>query len=184
MASHRYSFRSAHLVMWSSPLLLLVLVFTLTNSTKTPDATTAHHPSPDQTSTSAPPATTSTVAASTTTTTATTATTTTSEASATPSYSATGSTATPVAPASGSNVSSGGLEGNLDHAFPVAVVPLQGPGTWTLVTSAAVRSLLNCATTSSSVTGRVVIAQSQSCQLEITSSNPEVSQTWQLVPAQ
>lgn len=177
MASHRYSFRSAHLVMWSSPLLLLVLVFTLTNSTKTPAATTAHHPSPDQTSTSAPPATTSTVAASTTTTT-------TSEASATPSYSATGSTATPVAPASGSNVSSGGLEGNLDHAFPVAVVPLQGPGTWTLVTSAAVRSLLNCATTSSSVTGRVVIAQSQSCQLEITSSNPEVSQTWQLVPAQ
>ncbi len=181
MVSHRYSFRSAHLVMWSSPLLLLVLVFTLTNSTKTPASSApAHHTSqPTSPTTSVPVATTS---RATVTTVAKSATTTTSAASVAPYADTTSSIARSVALAPSANASSGALEGILDRSFPVADVPLQGPGSWTLTTSAATRSLLACSAASSPVATRVVIKISQSCQLEITSSSPGVSQTWQLIP--
>jgi len=197
MVSHRYSFRSAHLVMWSSPLLLLVLVFTLTNSTKAPASIAAiNHHSTTRSSTvgapttSAPAPTTSTPAPTTSTVTRSTVTRSTvtrsiaktSEANAAPYSKVTSSTVRSVALALSANVSSGALEGSLNHAFPTADVPLQGPGSWTLTTSAKVRSLLECKTLSATIVTRVIIKNNQSCQLEITSIGPEVSQTWQLTP--
>lgn len=106
----------------------------------------------------------------------------TSEANAAPYSKVTSSTVRSVALAPSANVSSGALEGSLNHAFPTADVPLQGPGSWTLTTSAKVRSLLECKTLSATIVTRVIIKNNQSCQLEITSIGPEVSQTWQLTP--
>jgi hypothetical protein len=106
----------------------------------------------------------------------------TNEANAAPYSRVTSSTVRSVALAPSANVSSGALEGSLDHALSTADVPLQGPGSWTLTTSAKVRSLLECNTLSGTVVTRVIIKNNQSCQLEITSIGPEVSQTWQLTP--
>ena len=187
MVSQRYSIRSAHLVMWSSPLLLLVLVFTLTNSTPAPgNSDKKHHPSA-LSSTTTSRATSFTTPVTTirprvTSTTSTAPTTTTSEASANPYGGSISSTATSVALAPNVNASSGALEGTLNPNLEVADVPLQGPGTWTLATSAQSHSRLSCSSVSEAVVARVSILSTQSCQLVITSFSPGVSQTWQLTP--
>lgn len=176
--------------MWSSPLLLLVLVFTLTNSTNAaikPPATT--HPGTLSAPTSLSPVTTLRLASATTTTSTRTSTTTSTTTTApvtigAPYVSATNSSALPVALAPSASVSSGALGGRLTSAFPVATVPLQGPGSWTLATGAGVQSELVCANVSVQIATRVTIATDLSCQLEITSSKPGVSQSWQLTPIQ
>jgi hypothetical protein len=74
------------------------------------------------------------------------------------------------------------LSGSLTPAFHVADVPLQGPGLWTLTTSTPIDAQLLCASRTVSVYERLVIMTGQRCQLQLTSTNPEVSPTWQLTP--
>ena len=56
------------------------------------------------------------------------------------------------------------------------------PGLWTLATSTPITAQLLCTSRTVSVSRRVVIMTNQSCQLQLTSTNPEVSPTWQLTP--
>ncbi|MGA2969910.1 MAG: hypothetical protein ABSE75_08900 [Acidimicrobiales bacterium] len=184
MARKLSSLRSAHLLMWSSPLLLVVLVFTLTSSAS-PRTTQALN---------RPPTTTSTVpivvpASPTTSTTTTTLlpkkapTVTAAKTTSKKKFSsATDSNAKSVAPPSSTTVSNSVLSGSLSSAFAVADVPLRGPGLWTLATSTPITAQLLCTSRTVSVSRRVVIMTNQSCQLQLTSTNPEVSPTWQLTP--
>jgi hypothetical protein len=64
----------------------------------------------------------------------------------------------------------------------VAVVPLRGPGTWTLSSSAPIIAQLLCPNVSGPVNALIVVNGVQSCQLKLTSANAEVSPTWQLTP--
>jgi hypothetical protein len=188
MARKLSSLRSAHLLMWSSPLLLVVLVFTLTSNTSPRTTQTLNRPL-TTTTTSTP---TVMPTSPTTTTTITTTTTLLQKklpaviATRTPNkkkYSVvTGSSAGNVAPAPSVTVSTSVLSGSLSSAFAVADVPLRGPGLWTLATSYPIGAQLLCASRTVSVSRRVVIMTSQSCQLQLTSKNPEVSPTWQLTP--
>ena len=178
MVSRRFSFRSAHLLMWSSPLLLLVLVFTLTGSTPSvakqrpdtvstpvttirPTTSTKRAPVTTTSTTTPPPA---------------------NEASGSHYVSSTSSTVKSTAPEPVANVPSGATGGNLGPALRVVDVPLQGPGSWTLSASAQTSDLLVCATTSQTVDTSITVENNQSCQLEITSTSPGVSLTWQLIP--
>lgn len=175
MARSPHSFSGAHVLAWSSPLLLLVLLFTVTSRTppattsgaaSTVGPTTTSRPSPTTTGRPAvpptrPPATTSEPRSSV----------------------ATASNGRSPASALSESVASGSLEGTLSAGFAVAVVPLQGPGTWTLGGSSTISALLDCPSVSGPVVGVVVIADRQSCQLELTSTNVEASPTWQLTPA-
>jgi hypothetical protein len=94
----------------------------------------------------------------------------------------TDSTATSLAPARGASASSGVLSGTLSPSFDVADIPVQGPGLWTLTTSSTLHARLTCAAQTAPVERRVVIWTSEACQLQLTSTNPEVSPTWQLTP--
>ena len=96
--------------------------------------------------------------------------------------SATDSNAKSVAPPSSTTVSNSVLSGSLSSAFAVADVPLRVPGLWTLATSTPITAQLLCTSRTVSVSRRVVIMTNQSCQLQLTSTNPEVSPTWQLTP--
>jgi hypothetical protein len=181
MARKLSSLRSAHLVMWSSPLLLVVLVFTLTTTSSPP---TRQSLRPQHSSTT-----------STSTTVATPSTTTTAPVKArhpkvtrVPSVNKTKyadviepNASRSVAPPSES-VSSGVLSGSLSSGFQVADVPVQGPGLWTLTTSNPIDARLLCVSRTVSVHRRLVIMTGQRCQLQLTSTNPEVSPTWQLTP--
>lgn len=169
-------------MMWSSPLLLLVLVFTLT-TTSSPATRHEHGRAPSQRSSTAPIVTTTT----TTTTVApppvkNSTTTTTPEVKSTKFVSVTVSTAKSVAPEPSASAASGVLSGVLTPSFGVADVPVQGPGLWTLTTSSPIRSRLQCASSVVAVARRVVIWTPQSCQLQLISTDPEVSPTWQLTP--
>jgi hypothetical protein len=64
----------------------------------------------------------------------------------------------------------------------VAVVPLRGPGTWTLSSSAPIIAQLLCPNVNGPVNALIVVNGAQSCQLKLTSANAEVSPTWQLTP--
>jgi hypothetical protein len=88
----------------------------------------------------------------------------------------------PVVVASGESVTSGVLSGQLTPSFNVADVPLDGPGTWTLDTSAPATATLLCAGASTSVQGQIVIAAKSSCQFIITPITRSNSLTWQLTP--
>jgi hypothetical protein len=92
------------------------------------------------------------------------------------------SSAKQTAPTSGAVVSSGVLSGPLTPTFSVADVPVRGPGLWTLSASSLIQAQLQCPARSVSVERRVVIMTAQNCQLQLTSTNPEVSPTWQLTP--
>ena len=158
---------STHWVIWSSPLLLLVLVFTLTASSgSTPPqrasslGSTTHPAAQVDTSTSS----TSTVVTTTTAprtsrhaatkptrrptdqteTVNPTTTLTTSAPSVGESSSVTASNDKSIATASAESVSSGALSGRLDPALGVAVVPLVGPGTWDVATSVPATVTLDC----------------------------------------
>lgn len=160
--------------MWSSPLLLLVLVFTLTNSPSRAATITTFPPSTTVrstvTSTTESPPTTTSISTTTT--------------SVVNSYATTSSTAQRVALAPSANASSGELSGSVDPALRVVLVPLVGPSVWTLVTSAPAQATLVCNGRSVVVASRVEVTQQSSCQLEITSSPREASLTWQLIPVQ
>jgi len=184
-----FSLKSAHLLMWSSPLLLLVLVFTLTLGSA-PNAPVASSPPPSSTSpvTTVIPSTTTTfatratiptiVVAKTTETTRTTLSTTSVEKSYS---SATTTTVKPVAPIPNANALSGALSGTLEPGFETVDVPLLGPGDWTLTASAPTTQTLNCGGDTSPVASQVVVGSNQDCQLEIASTSDGTS-TWQLTP--
>src|ERR1700686_759711 len=134
-----FSLKSAHLLMWSSPLLLLVLVFTLT-ATSTPRAHVASSPPPSSTSpvttllpTKVPVTTTSIATTTRPTPVIVTANTPPTTWSVAKSYSGvTTTTVKPVAPISNASAMSGELSGTLGPGFETVDLPLQGPGDWTL----------------------------------------------------
>jgi hypothetical protein len=100
--------------------------------------------------------------------------------------SSSGSTASsvkPVANAPAESASSGALSGQLSPSFAVAVVPLEGPATWTVVTSAPATLTLRCANQSISVQTSFVIGPNEHCQLTITPATTATSLTWQLTPS-
>lgn len=184
VARKHFSLRSAHLVMWSSPLLLLVLLFTLTATSKPSTRLVIVH-EPSTVSSTSP--TTTTVVGSTTSTAPTTTTsvvrsTTTTMTNETHFAVATSSIVRSPAHAPSVSVSSGVITGSLSRAFAVAVVPLRGPGTWTLSSSAPIIAQLLCPNVSGPVNALIVVNGVQSCQLKLISANAEVSPTWQLTP--
>ena len=187
VARKHFSLRSAHLVMWSSPLLLLVLLFTLTATSKPSTRLVIVH-EPSTVSSTSPTTTQPAVVNSTTTSTAPTTTTsvvrstTTTTTNETHFAVATGSTVRSPARAPNVSVSSGVVTGALSRAFAVAVVPLRGPGTWTLSSSAPIIAQLLCPNVSGPVNALIVVNGVQSCQLKLTAANAEVSPTWQLTP--
>jgi hypothetical protein len=88
----------------------------------------------------------------------------------------------PVASASAENASNGVLSGQLSPDFRVADLPLAGPGTWDVASSAPVSVTLACSGTSIPVTSQFVIGAKEQCQVSITASTPGSSLTWQLTP--
>ncbi|HUX05243.1 MAG TPA: hypothetical protein VMV53_10110 [Acidimicrobiales bacterium] len=66
----------------------------------------------------------------------------------------------------------------------VTDVPLSGPGAWALSTNAHVTARLRCPSTNVSFGDRIVIEQSQTCQLELASNTPGVSPSWRLTRVQ
>ncbi|MDE3065267.1 MAG: hypothetical protein KGJ36_06325 [Acidobacteriota bacterium] len=94
----------------------------------------------------------------------------------------TASSARSPAPAPRVSVASGALAGRLTPAFAVAVIPLRGPGTWTLSGSTTLRATLNCPSVSGPVVGTVQVTGSQDCQLTVSSSDASTSSTWLLTP--
>jgi hypothetical protein len=87
-----------------------------------------------------------------------------------------------VASASAENASNGALSGQLSLAFNVANLPLAGPGTWDVASSAPVSVTLACSGTTIPVTSQFVIGAKEQCQVSITATTPESSLTWQLTP--
>ncbi|HEY1762154.1 MAG TPA: hypothetical protein VGG17_06135 [Acidimicrobiales bacterium] len=87
-----------------------------------------------------------------------------------------------VASASAENASSGVLSGQLSPDFSVADLPLAGPGTWDVASSAPVSVTLACSGPSIPVTSQFVIGIKEQCQVSITASTPGSSLTWQLTP--
>jgi hypothetical protein len=77
---------------------------------------------------------------------------------------------------------SGALAGTLSPGFAVAVVPLRGPGAWSLAGSATITAVLDCPTVSGPVVGEVVITSDEACQLQITSTFVQGLPQWQLTP--
>ena len=191
-----FSLKSAHLLMWSSPLLLVILVITLT-STSAPRAPEASSRPPSSTSpvTTLVPTTTTSYATKPSTKVieaAKTNVTTTlvvrilspvTTSSVVKNYSnATTSSVARVAPISSANALSGELSGNLEPGFESVDVPLRGPGSWTLSVSASSVQTLTCDGATTSVANQVVVGSSQGCQLEISSTSTQASLTWQLTP--
>ena len=186
------SLRAAHLVLWSSPILLLVLVFTVSSPptvvarapmitsrdaarivrpkpTKSTKSTTSHR----STTPSKPlPTTTSTV--------------TTPSANATAkSVSPSATTTDAIVPAPVSSLiggaASGALVGDLPSADATDEVPMQGPGTWTVQSSAPMFEQLNCSGSTIVVGGSISIDALTTCRLLLTSQSVEPVR-WQIVP--
>jgi len=180
---HRFnSLKTSHLVMWSSPILLVVLVFTLTSSPNL-------RPTSVPTDVRIAPTTTSSIS--------TPAPSTTTTASALPPVSRPSETTTPAlvvnnyvaatpttVPFSAARPArvelNGVLSGKLDASFDVVDVPLQGPSSWHLITTAATNETLTCAGQSSASSTSVTIGSHQSCQLEITAATVGTAIEWQL----
>lgn len=191
MARRPFTLRSTHLLMWSSPLLLLVLVFTLTarplhvspTSTTTPSTTERSLTTTTQDSTTT---TRNHNQNSATTSTSTSTSTTTSTMNPTPAMTLTsgvplahsyGVTTTSVA----AIVTLGALtaRGELTLASPTVVLPLRGPGQWALESSHAVTTSLQCGAQSVVVVALVRIVRSQVCLLDIAVKR-EAPITWTL----
>ncbi|HEY5302837.1 MAG TPA: hypothetical protein VIJ86_02120 [Acidimicrobiales bacterium] len=75
------------------------------------------------------------------------------------------------------------LRGDLSLDSPAAVVPLRGPGQWTLTTSRAVATTLLCGSHSSDVVNTVRVSTNQTCQLDITVTTGAPT-AWTLTPIQ
>jgi hypothetical protein len=171
-------------MIWSSPLLLLVLVFTLTTSAKSLTTTTT---STTSATTAGRVVSTTTLPVPTTVAHRASPTTSIAPVVATPSGTvaphyavSTASTAKSPGRASSANALSGTLAGELTSPLGVADVPLRGPGSWTLTSSAPILAQLQCPDSSGSEVGRVTISGAQSCQLQLTTANLRLSPTWQL----
>ncbi|HUY43199.1 MAG TPA: hypothetical protein VMU98_05485 [Acidimicrobiales bacterium] len=196
------SLRNTRWVIWSSPMLLLILVFTLrthpltgtaplTSSTQrlsTQRLSTTSLATPvtsSSTTTLATPVTTS--ATSTlnptrphaTTTTPTTPTSVPGASSAVASSPSTASSGASFATAFAANANNGALSGTLRPGDEPVVLPLSGPATWTLVASAGLHATLVCATQSLPVTTQIHLAANVSCQLSLRATQPT---SWQLTP--
>jgi len=172
--------------MWSSPVLLLVLVFTLTSATTSKTSPTIAATTQPRTTTTTFETRTVPTTVPTTTRFASPVVTTVPTTEPTPmidnNYSSvTRSTAKPVASVPNANAMNGALTGTLGPTLVVVAVPLRGPGTWTLTSSASTSQILSCGSVTSPVTSQVVVGDAQICQLEITSTSGEAS-TWQLTP--
>jgi hypothetical protein len=85
--------------------------------------------------------------------------------------------------ASAVNASSDVVSGQLGPALSQADVPLQGPGTWEVATSAPVSVTLTCAGTTITVETQFEIAARTLCQVAITDPTPAQKITWELVPS-
>jgi len=194
MAKTRKSLKGSHILMWSSPLLLGVLVLTLTTTaipTRPLTGLTSSLPS----TTRRPPATTTSVttvkvptATSTSTTLETVAVPTTLvpvPTTATPRNSGyskpSDSTANRTAPSKGV-AAAGVVSGLLSTSFDFADVPLQGPGTWQFASNGATGQSLHCGAQSSTILTSVVVGSDQTCQLEIQAGNITTPISWQLTP--
>jgi hypothetical protein len=182
--------------MWSSPVLLLVLVFTLTASSS---STPLRHSSAVSPTTRVTTPTTSTTVMTTTTTdpphhsktakalsakvvSTHSSPATTSVSQNASSSSATASSVEPVANAPDVNASNGALSGRLSPSFGVADLPLAGPGTWDVASSAPVTVTLACSGATIPVELQFVIGANEQCQVSITATIPKTSLTWQLTP--
>jgi hypothetical protein len=198
-----HALKSTHWVVWSSPVLLLVLVFTWTaSSSSTParhlDARSVTPPTTRSIDASRTPPTTITVPTTTTPPThakvpatvhrtvpetAIVIVPTTSAVHVKSSSGATDSNVKSNVNASAANASSGAVSGRLSPTFNVADVPLQGPGNWAVASSAPVLVTLTCAGTTITVNGQFVIAAHTTCQITITAETPSQFVTWELTPA-
>ena len=165
-----FTLRSSHLLMWSSPLLLLVLVFTITSRPLHPSASTTSLAHTTTTATAGRPTTTTTTTTSTTSTTstttvtpATTTTTTTSIDQPTTTRAGASDVSTTTSVVASELVDGG----RLDLAHPNEVVPLGGPGQWSLTSSEPVVSTLICAGHGKVVATTFRLAAGQTCQLNI-----------------
>jgi len=179
------SLKSTHWVIWSSPLLLVVLVFTLTassnstlhvRSTSTTTSTTTptrldgrRHvvASPSKTSRKRSPAKTPVP---------------TDGPSDVASSSSTASSDEPIASASAESAASGALTGQLGPSFESAEVAYEGPGTWTIAASAPLRAALLCSGTVIAVTSEFTVGAQESCQLTLSLATPGSALTWQVTP--
>jgi hypothetical protein len=99
------------------------------------------------------------------------------------SSSGTGSSVTSIASAPAENSASGALSGQLSARFAVAVVPLEGPGTWTVASDAPIDVTLSCQGSSIDVQTQFEIGAHEACQVTITPASPTTSLTWQLTPS-
>jgi hypothetical protein len=198
-----HALKSTHWVVWSSPVLLLVLVFTWTaSSSSTParhlDTLSVTPPITRSTGDSQTPPT--TIPIPTTTTPAAHAKVrpavhrtvlakapivtvpTTSVVRAKSSSGANDSNVKSNVNASAANASSGVVSGRLSPTFNVADVPLQGPGNWAVASSAPASVTLTCAGTTITVNGQFVVAAHTTCQVTITAETPSQFVTWELTP--
>ncbi len=188
------SIRAAHLVLWSSPILLLILALTVTTPRTTVLAsspTTTQHPQ-RETLRSAPRArptpvilspTTSVIHSSKTTPTVTASTVPSPSTTRLASPSATSIDATGPSPASPPIVDavSGAIVGTLDSVDQVEDVPLQGPGTWVVQSSAPMSETLTCSGTDRLVALTVNIDSLETCRLRLTNASTSRVR-WQIVP--
>jgi hypothetical protein len=71
----------------------------------------------------------------------------------------------------------------VDPGSPVAVIPLLGPGVWTITTSSPSVNVLVCATATRHVEGFIALLTEQNCQLQVTSAASGAALTWLLTPA-
>jgi hypothetical protein len=189
-----HSLKSTQWVMWSSPLLLLVLVFTLSASTSSPPAHASGSPKATTSSTNvvsttttlAPPITTTTVRAPTTTTLPLTTnvvkTNSTSGRRVVSSSNSTDTNGDSFATAPAESASNGALRGAITPADGLDVVPLAGPGTWTLADSAPLSTTLDCSGTTVVVASPFAVGAGEDCQLTLTLENASTTVTWELTP--
>lgn len=181
------SIRAAHLVLWSSPILLLILALTVTSprtTVPTSSPTTTQHPQ-RETLRSAPRArpTTSVIPSPTTPPTVAASTVPRSPITRLASPSATSIDATAQSPVSPLIVgaASGAIVGTLDSVGSVEDVPLQGPGTWVVQSSAPMSATLTCSGTDRLVALTVNIDSIATCRLRLTNASTGRVR-WQIVP--
>ena len=157
------SLRGAHLVLWSSPLLLLILVFTLSSQNQS-------HPQPSVIET------TSTTMTQLPTTIPTTTFPRHVVVTTVPRFSAPTTTTVAV-----HTPPTGALNGVLTSGESSLNVPVHGPGTWVFSASLPTTVVLVCAEVITPIVSKVVLTTNQECQLELSSQGSSV---WQLLPTQ
>ncbi len=181
--------RGAHLLMYSSPILLLVMVITLPSATTTRVAQPPENVAHVVTTTTAGPTTTTVQVHSATTNQPTTTSNPTAPVHAVaPAPKRSSAITTDLTAKTNDETSSVGVansdvEGLVSPASPVAVIPLQGPGLWTMTTSSPSLDELICARTTRRVGDFLSLLTDQACQLQITSVSTGASLTWLLTPA-